>query len=51
MKSGIDQPPATFVAEGDDQDIDWEGDGLKTHQGAAVRLTPASRNFGLELGL
>ncbi len=40
-----------FVVEGDDSAIDWEGDGLKTGQGAAVRLTPARGDFGWELGL
>jgi hypothetical protein len=50
-KSEIEQPPAMFVVEGDDSAIDWEGDGLKTGQGAAVPLTPARGDFGWELGL
>ena len=41
MMSDKKQPPTTFVVEGNDFAIDWEGDGLKTHPGAAVRLTLA----------
>ncbi len=37
MASDIEQPAPTTAVEGDNTNLDGEGDGLKTDRGAAVR--------------